>query len=299
MNRIAPLLVALAICTADVAQAESVIVLGAKVEKLATGFRFTEGPAVDATGNVFFTDIPNNRIHKWSLEGKLSTFIEDSGGANGLYFAKNGALLACEGNRGRLVSLNQKGKAKVLAEFYNSNKFNSPNDLWVRPDGGVYFTDPRYGRRGEGLPQDGEHVYFLSAAGKQPTRVVDDMIRPNGVVGTPDGKYLYIADHGGRKTFRYKIKPDGTLSDKKLFAPQGSDGMTIDNLGNIYLTAKGVDVYNSKGEKIEAISIPESPTNVCFGGKNCRTLFTTARTSLYCIKMKTSGAGVSIKKNAR
>jgi gluconolactonase len=264
------------------------------VEKLAGGFAFTEGPAADARGNIFFTDIPNNRIHKWSLEGKplggrLSTFRENSGGANGLYFDKDGNLLVCEGGGRRLVSIDTKGEVTVLADKYQGKKFNSLNDLWIDPKGGIYFTDPRYGNR-DGMEQGGEHVYYLSAGRKKLIRVIDDMVRPNGVIGTPDGETLYVTDHGGRKTFAYKINQDGKLSEKKLIAPEGSDGMTIDNEGNIYLTTSGVAVYDKQGNKIEKIEIPERPANVCFGGADNRTLFITARTSLYSVRMRVKGA---------
>jgi len=271
------------------AEAASVVAPGANVERLAGGFRFTEGPAADAKGNIFFSDIPNNRIHKWSLDGTLSTFRENSGGSNGLYFDKNGNLLACEGGGRRLVSIGPQGKVTVLADKYQNKRFNSLNDLWIDPKGGIYFTDPSYGRR-DNLEQDGEHVYYLSPDRKKLIRVIDDMVRPNGVIGTPDGKLLYVADHGGNKTFAYKINSDGTLSNKKLFAPEGSDGMTIDNQGNIYLTTKVVAVYNKKGEKIETIEIPEQPANVSFGGPDKRTLFITARTSLYSVRMRVKAA---------
>ncbi|MHC4170291.1 MAG: SMP-30/gluconolactonase/LRE family protein [Planctomycetota bacterium] len=182
----------------------SVLAPGASVEKLAGGFAFTEGPAADDQGNIFFSDIPNNRIHKWSLDGKLSTFRENSGGANGLFFDKGGNLLACEGGGRRLVSINPQGAVTVLADSYEGKRFNSLNDLWVDPKGGVYFTDPRYGRR-DNMEQGGEHVYYLSPDRKKVVRVVDDMVRPNGVIGTPGGKKLYVTDHGGSKTFSYAI----------------------------------------------------------------------------------------------
>jgi gluconolactonase len=252
------------------------------------GFRFTEGPAADAKGNIFFTDIPNNRIHKWSLNGKLSTFRENSGGSNGLYFDKKGNLLACEGGGRRLVSIDPKGNITVLADKYQNKKFNSLNDLWIDPKGGIYFTDPRYGRR-DNLEQDGEHVYYLTPDRKSIVRVIDDMVRPNGIIGTRNGKRLYVTDHGGKKTFVYRINKDGTLLKKKLFAPEGSDGMTIDNEGNIYLTTNAVAVYNKKGEKIETIKVPEGPANVTFGGKDKKTLFITARTSLYSVRMRVKG----------
>jgi len=267
----------------------SVVAEDAKVEKLAGGFAFTEGPAADAKGNVYFSDIPNNRILKWSLDGQLSTFRENSGGANGLYFDKDGNLLACEGDGRRLVSIDPKGNVTVLADKYQGKKFNSLNDLWIDPKGGVYFTDPRYGNR-DGMEQDGEHVYYLLPDRKKLVRVIDDMVRPNGVIGTPDGKTLYVTDNGGRKTFAYEVNLDGTLSGKKLIAPEGSDGMTIDNEGNIYLTTSVVAVYNKNGEKIEEIKVPEGPANVTFGGKDNQTLFITARTSLYSVRMRVKGA---------
>jgi len=284
------LLVAVAGCKKEPVPAEklSVVAAEAKVEKLAGGFQFTEGPAADAEGNIFFTDIPNNRIHKWSLDGELSTFREDSGGSNGLFFVKDGNLLACEGGGRRLVSIDPEGKVTTLADEYDGKRFNSLHELWIDLKGGIYFTDPRYGNR-DNMEQDGEHVYYLSPDRKSIVRVVDDMVRPNGIIGTPDGKTLYVTDHGGKKTFVYTINKDGTLSNKKLFAPEGSDGMTIDNEGNVYLTTSAVLVYNKKGEEIETIEVPEGPANVCFGGKDKRTLFITARTSLYSVRMRVKG----------
>jgi len=287
LNTYAAFLLAVA-ATGFGSEPRSLVSPGAKVQKLAGDFKFTEGPAADAAGNVFFSDIPNNRIHKFSLEGELSVFREDSGGANGLYFDSGGNLLACEGGGRRLVSIDPQGQVTMLADSYQGKRFNSLNDLWIDPKGGVYFTDPRYGGR-DGMEQDGENVYYLSADRKKLIRVIDDMVRPNGVVGTPDGKLLYVTDHGDGKTFVYTINRDGTLSNKKLFAPEGSDGMTIDNDGNVYLTTDAVAVYNKDGKKIEVISVPERPANVCFGGRDMRTLFITARTSLYSVRTRVAG----------
>jgi len=268
-----------------------VVAPGAEAAKLAGGFAFTEGPAGDAAGNVFFSDIPNNRIHKWSADGKFSTFLENSGGANGLMFDGGGNLIACAGGSRQLVSIDPGGKVTVLAERYAGKKFNSPNDLWIDSKGGIYFTDPRYGNR-DGIEQDGEHVYYLTPDRSKVVRVAGDLVRPNGVIGTPDGTKLYIADHGDSKTYEYRITADGTLADKKLFADSGSDGMTMDERGNVYLTNQAdstVDVYNPQGKKLAAIKIPERPANVCFGGENGKTLFVTAMTSLYAIPMQVRG----------
>jgi gluconolactonase len=288
---------AVAVAFATPAVAESLIAEGAKVEKLDGGFAFTEGPAVDAKGNVFFSDIPNNRIHVWTLDGKRSVFRENSGGANGLFFDREGNLLACEGRARRLTSTAVEtsadgklvaGKVTVLADKYDDKKFNAPNDLWIDPDGGVYFSDPYYGPKMK-LEQGGFHVYYLSADRKQLTRVIDNLKMPNGVLGTRDGKVLYVADPGDEKTYRYEIQGPGKLGKGKLFAEQGSDGMTLDSRGNLYLTQRDVDVFAPDGKKLETIDVPESPANVCFGGKDRDTLFITARTSLYAVKMRVKG----------
>ena len=268
--------------------AEELAAPGAKVEKLADGFAFTEGPASDAKGNVYFSDVRNSRTHKWSLDGKLTTARENTGGANGLYFDRQGNLLACEGGNRRLTSISPDGKVTVLADAYQGKKLNSPNDLWIDPRGGVYFTDPRYGPQ-DGLEQDGFHVYYLPPGGKELVRVLDDLVKPNGVVGTADGKLLYVADAGDSKTYVYRIQADGSLSGRKPIAPLGSDGMTLDERGNLYLTRGAVHVYSPEGRKIATIEVPEGPANVCFGGDGGRTLFITARTSLYSVRMSVRG----------
>jgi len=264
------------------------LIAPAPVEKLASGFRFTEGPIADPYGNIYFTDIPNNRIHIVSTDGSLSTFLENSRGANGLCFDTDGALLACLGAGRQVVSIDPDRNITVIAESYNGKKLNSPNDLWLHPKGGIYFTDPRYGKR-DSMEQGGEHVYYITSDRKKVIRVIDDMTRPNGIIGTPDGKRLYVADLGGGMTFSYRINRNGTLSNKNIFAIQGSDGMAMDTKGNVYLTTDKVNVYNIKGELIDSIETPERPSNVAFGGTDNKTLFITARTSIYSIRMNVKG----------
>jgi gluconolactonase len=276
------------------AKSQSLVAAGAKVKKLAGDFKFTEGPAGDAEGDVYFSDIPNNRILKWSLDGKLSTFLEKSGGANGLYFDKDGNLLACQGEARQLVSISPKGEITVLADRCNSKKFNSPNDLWIDPKGGVYFSDPRYGNR-DGMEQTGENVYYLAPDHKTVVRVISDMVRPNGLIGTPDGRKLYVTDNGAGKTYVYTIKKNGMLANKQLFVSAGADGMSIDRLGNVYLATKTVAVYDPKGRKIADIEVPEPPSNLTFGGKDNSTLFITARTSLYAVEMQVKGAPTPVR----
>ncbi len=270
------------------AMADDLVAPGATVEKLADGFQFTEGPACDAEGNVFFSDIPNERIHKWSVDGKLTTFRENSGKANGLFFDAKGNLIACEGGSRRLTSIALDGTVTVLADSYQGKKLNSPNDLWVDPKGGVYFSDPRYGQDPE-IEQDGFHVYYLPPGGKDLVRVIGDLVKPNGVLGTADGKSLYVADAGDGKTYVYKIQPDGSLTDRKLAAPVGADGMSLDEKGNLYLARNAVQVYGQAGEPVTQIAVPEAPANVCFGGKDRKTLFITARKGLYALKMNVRG----------
>ena len=178
---------------------------------------------------------------------------------------------------------------QVVATF-NGKRFNSLNDLWLDPRGGIYFTDPRYGGGRDNMEQDGEHVYYLMPDRKTVLRVIDDMTRPNGIVGTPDGKTLYVADHGGGKTFSYTLRGNGLLTNKRLLTASGSDGLTLDERGNIYLTTDAVMVYSPQGRLLKRIEVPERPANVCFGGKERQTLFITARTSLYALAMRVKGA---------
>ncbi len=288
-----PLTAAIALTTLSISAEQtpvSVIAPGATPKVLHDGFQFTEGPAADKEGNVFFTDVRASRIHKWSTDGKLSTWRENTGGANGLYFDEKGNLYVCAGDEGRIVSISPKGELSVLADTYDGAKFNKPNDLWIDPKGGVYFSDPAYGR--VPVVQGGEHVYYLSADRKRLIRVIEDHVRPNGLIGTPDGKTLYVTDNGAKKTYRYKIKKDGTLSDKTLFVSVGSDGMTLDNEGNLYITSESVLVFNSKGKQIEDIKLPNRPTNVCFGGTDRSTLFITARTLFLSLEMRVKAIGV-------
>jgi len=262
---------------------------GAKPKKLAGGFKFTEGPAEDKAGDIYFSDIPNSRIHKWDVsEQKLSTFRENSGRANGLYFDKHGQLIACEGGNRRVTSISPKGKVTVITEKYKGKRYNSPNDLWIAPDGGIYFTDPRYGSQ-EGREIDGFHVYYISPNRKHVVRVIDDLKKPNGLIGTANGKTLYVADPGAGVTYRYRIQKDGSLAHKTLFCKSGSDGMTLDEKNNLYLTSGSVLVFNPKGKQIATIKFPERPANVTFGGKDNKTLFVTARTGFYSLQMNVAG----------
>ncbi len=275
----------------------TVLAPGATLQKLAGGFEFTEGPTSDKDGNVFFTDQPNNRILKWSVDGKLTTFLQPAGRANGMYFDARGNLLACADEKTELWSIAMDGTHTVLAREYNGKPLNGPNDVWARPDGGLYFTDPFYKRSWwiyDARPQDSEQVYFLSADRKTLARVTTDLVKPNGIIGTPDGKTLFVADIAANKTYVFDVQPDGSLTNKRLRSELGSDGMTLDADGNLYLTGKGVSVFDPAGKKIGQIDVPEPWTaNVSFGGRNHRTLFITASKGLYAIDMRVRGANAA------
>ncbi|MGH9437324.1 MAG: SMP-30/gluconolactonase/LRE family protein [Terriglobia bacterium] len=272
---------------------DGIVAPGAKLVRLSEGFKFTEGPAADAEGNVFFTDQPNNRIMEWSVNGKLSVFMQPAGRANGMFFDKKGNLYACADLHNQLWEISPSKKVTVLVKSYQGKLLNGPNDVWVRPDGGIYITDPFYKRdywtRGP-MEQPGQYVYYMPPDHKKLIRVIDDLQKPNGIIGTPNGKTLYVADIQGNKTYSYHIDPNGTLSDQKLFVNRGSDGMTIDSRGDVYLSGKGVTVFNSRGEQIDKIPVPQPWTgNITFGGRHRSTLFITASDSLYSVQTRVHG----------
>ncbi len=259
---------------------------GAQVVEVQGGFAFIEGPVSDAVGNLYFTDIDNNRLHKLAPTGDLSSFHEPSNRANGLTLDLDGGLLICEQEAQRLVKMDANGNISVIADGYQGKPFNSPNDAWVHPNGSIYMTDPRYQYPQGSLAQDGEYVYRISPQRNEVTAIITDIPKPNGVVGTEDGKTLYIASTELRKVFRYTINEDGSVANRTEFADQGSDGMTLDEHGNVYLTwLGGVSIRNPSGEQIDFINTEQMPANVGFGGRDGKTLFMTARTSLYSLQM--------------
>lgn len=292
MRTFSLIIMLMALSLVPVAQNRSIIAGNSAVEKEETGFSFTEGPAVSSDGKVYFTDQPNDRIHVWDEKKGVSLWLEGTRRSNGLYFNDRGHLVTCADEYNQLGYFDEKKEFHLLHEGYNGKLLNAPNDLWIDPEGGIYFTDPYYHRswweEGREEEQDVRGVYYLSPEGKI-TRVIDDFVQPNGLIGTPDGKILYVADINDRKIWKYTIQQDGTLTGKTYFAPHGSDGMTIDNKGNVYLTMGKVWVYSPEGELIEEIEVPESPANVCFGGKKRNKLFITARTSVYTLNMNVKG----------
>ncbi|MGA2544701.1 MAG: SMP-30/gluconolactonase/LRE family protein [Verrucomicrobiota bacterium] len=279
------------------ASAQSVIAPGARLEKLSGDFSFTEGPTCDPSGNVFFTDQNNNRIMEWSVDGVLSTFLQPSGRANGMYMDAKGNLIACADEKNELWSIAPDKKVTVLIKDYQGKYLNGPNDVWVAPNGGMFITDPFYKRTWwdhQTMALAGEQVFYLSADRKTLTQVTGDLRKPNGITGTPDGKTLFVADIGADRTWRYDILEDGSLTNKALFCAKGSDGMTIDEQGNIYICGRGVTVFDKTGKQTEHIDVAEPWTaNVSFGGRDHKTLFITASKCLYSIRLNFKGANPS------
>jgi len=286
-------ILAIALSTAVFSQSVQPIFIQDSLKLISSQFKFTEGASVDKAGNVFFTDQPNDKIWKYDINGKLSLFMEKSGRANGTYFDKKGNLIVCADERNEIWSIDTNKNVKVLFSDFEGKKVNGPNDLWIDGKGGLYFTDPYYQRdywTRKASELDGEKVYYLPNGKKKAKIVADKMVRPNGIVGTPDGKYLYVADRQADVTYRYHINRDASLGDRMLLFKQGSDGMTLDTNGNIYITGKGVDIYKPTGEKIGHIDVPEDWCgNICFGGTNRDTLFIAASKSLYSIKTTAKG----------
>jgi len=274
-----------------------------KPTRLLTGFRFTEGPAADGKGSVFFTDIPNERIHRIDAKGKLTTFREKSGRANGLMFNAKGELVACEGGNhagtgGRVVAIAPDGKTvRGLADKFNGKRFNAPNDLVIDKRSGVYFTDPEFGRKIK-KPQGTFAVYYISEPGKV-TRVVESLPHPNGVILSPDEKTLYVVPSRSAKVMAYPVEAPGKLGKGRVFfellQPEGrkdtgGDGLTVDTDGNLYITSQlGIQVVSSKGKHVRTLKFPEKPSNVTFGGKDNKTLYVTARKSIYTLPVKATG----------
>jgi gluconolactonase len=271
----------------------SIIANGATLKLISNQYSFTEGPSVDKNGNVFFSDQPNDKIYKWNAStGEVTVFLQGTGRSNGMIFDRKGNLVTCADEHNQVLSIKPNGKVTVLLKDINGLHLNGPNDLWIDRKGGIYITDPYYQRPywTRKAPEiKGQNVYYIPKK-KAPVTVVEDMMQPNGIIGTPDGKYLYIADIRGNKTYKYSIAADGTLKDKTLFIAKGSDGMTIDNMGNIYITGRGITVYNPEGQQIEFIEISgDRTTNVTFGGKERNILFITAMRSVYTLQMKVKG----------
>ncbi len=265
----------------------------AEVSQIASGFSFTEGPTANSEGDVYFTDQPNNLILRYSVEGKLDTFSTDAGRSNGLYFDTEDNFWACADMYNQLWKYTLDGEKKIILNPEGEVAYNGPNDVWVHKNGNAYFTDPYYKRpywEGDHDTLSFKGVYLLLEGKGSPVLLDSTLIQPNGIVGSSANNLLYVADNQDNKIYRYSIKADGTVAERKMLIKQGSDGMTLDSEGNIYLTGEGVDVFDSEGKAIRHLEIEEDWTaNICFGGKDNDELFITASKGLYHLKTNVKG----------
>lgn len=305
MKKYALATLALLLAAAGVARAddsESLIAPGEKVKKLAGDMKFTEGPAwIPAKKMLVFSDIPNSKIMKWSEGEGLSVFRE-SEQSNGNILDLQGRLISCQHAARNLVRTEADGSITMLVDKFDGKRLNSPNDVAVKSDGTLWFTDPPWGLTGPAeIP--GHWVYKFDPASGKIEPVIKDLAMPNGINFSPDEGRLYVADTGGHMKHPdpafhklpagihcYEVSKDGKLGKKLFQIEQGSDGMTVDVKGNLYTTHGKVHVYNADGKKLETIDVPEGPANATFGGDDYKTLFITARTSLYSVRMKNAGA---------
>ena len=275
---------------------DEILPSSSQVEKLAEGFKFTEGPAWHPEGFLLFTDIPNDRIVKLDANGKLSDFATPVGRCNGLMCDQQGFIYACQMGDGHVMKMDKNGKVLgYLVDTFENNRMNGPNDLAIDSQGGMYFTDPYYGPEME-LPQPMMAVYYIHPDGKT-VRIIEDLERPNGVTISPDGKLLYVAEPNRGEVYRYNIQAPGQVTaghliykgDPEIDGNGGPDGMTHDIHGNLYATYNGIVVLNPTGDLIGRIATPEKPANCTFGGPENKTLYITARTGLYKIELGVPG----------
>ena len=267
-----------------------------QVEKVAEGFKFTEGPLWHPDGFLLFSDIPNNTIYQWQPGEKPRVFRSPSGNANGNTFDTEGRLITGEHSNRRVSRMEKNGEVVTIASKYQGKRLNSPNDLAVKSDGSIYFTDPPYGIKSEDEELGFYGVYRLTSDGKL-TLLVKDFVRPNGIAFSPDESKLYVNDSEEGHIRVFDVKPDGTLNNGRIFAQQKDktkegvpDGMKVDTKGNVYSTGPGgVWVFSPTGELLGVIEVPEAPANLAWGGQDYKTLYITAKKSVYSVRLKVPG----------
>ena len=262
------------------------------IDRVATGFRFTEGPAWSREGFLLFSDVPNDKIMKYVPGQKPTVFRENSNGANGNCFDAQGRFYTCESRTRRVVRMDKKGEMQVLAEKWNGKRFNAPNDIVVRKDGHIYFTDPAFGYQADARELDFFGVYHISPKGDLQL-IAKPTGRPNGIAFSANGHILYVANSDEHNVRAYDVDRNGEVSHERVVIPAVEgvpDGIRVDDKGNIYVTASGVAVYDAQGKHVETLGMPEIPANCAFGDTDLESLYITARTSIYRARRHVKGA---------
>jgi gluconolactonase len=263
-----------------------------KMEKAGGGFRFTEGPVWSREGYLLFSDVPENKIHRFTPAKGMEVFRDPSEGANGNTFDAQGRLYTCESRSRRVTRTDRKGKIEVLAGSFEGKKLNAPNDIVVRRDGHVYFTDPYFGKQADTLELDFQGIYHITPRG-QLELLSKSKLLPNGIALSPNGRILYVAMSGERSVRAWDLDRQGKASNERMLVSgiEGvPDGMKVDEKGNLYVTCKTVAVYTPEGKLLGHIEVPETPANCSFGDADLQSLYITARTSLYRVRLDVKGA---------
>lgn len=262
------------------------------IDRVATGFRFTEGPAWSREGFLLFSDVPNDKIMKYVPGQKPTVFRENSNGANGNCFDAQGRFYTCESRTRRVVRVDKKGEMQVLAEKWDGKRLNAPNDIVVRKDGHIYFTDPAFGNQADTRELDFFGVYHISPKGDLQL-IAKPVGRPNGIALSANGHILYVANSDEHNVRAYDVDRGGEVSHERVVITGVDgvpDGIRVDDKGNIYVTASGVAVYDAQGKPVETLGMPETPANCAFGETDLESLYITARTSLYRARRSVKGA---------
>jgi len=263
-----------------------------RVLRVAAGYTFTEGPAWSQQGYLVFSDVPNNTIWRFTPGEKPTVFRQASNGANGNAFDAKGRLYTCESRTRRVVRTDGSGGLEVLAERWEGKRLNAPNDIAVRKDGHAYFTDPAFGWQAQARELDFYGVYHLGPKGELEL-IARPKGRPNGIALSPDGRALYVANSDERNVRVHELDRQGRASNERV-AIAGidgpPDGLAIDERGNLYVAANQLLVFSPQGKLLHAIELAERPSNCAFGDFDLATLFITARTSVYAVRLGVKGA---------
>ncbi|MEL7833443.1 SMP-30/gluconolactonase/LRE family protein [Fodinibius sp. Rm-B-1B1-1] len=294
LNNIAVGVLGFIFLIAGTIQGQSIVDEDTRPQKITDGYQFTEGPVWHDSGYLLFSDIPANTVYKWAPGGQAEEFLNPSGHSNGLTFAENGHLLLAQ-HDGAIGHLAEGGELVTVVDSYEGKRLNSPNDLVVKSDGAIYFTDPDFGVSDEDKKLGMNGIYRYSEENGL-TLLVEDFDLPNGIVFSPDEERLYVNDTRHNHIRVFDVKEDGTLANGKIFAEMKSnaegaaDGMKVDSEGNLYSTGPGgLWIFSPEGEVLQQVEMPERITNLAWGGSDFSTLFLTAPNAVYQLETNQKG----------